>query len=274
MRRLLVVFLFAGVAASSSAQVPQEQPASSSPTVEGAESRNTQPPISDGMPSDDEKAIYAVGVSLWKMLAPLELSPADVTSLERGLRDAANGTPTIAAAEATAKVAAWRRTRVQKSEDKFKALSASYLEDAAKQSGAVKKPSGLVFFDLQAGNGASPRPNDRVSVHYRGTLANGVEFDSSHRRKHPAQFALEKAIPCWTEGLQMMKVGGKARLVCPANLAYGDRGAPSRNPRRPGIPGGATLVFDVELFDVIAAAAAAPASSAGAGAASPAVSPP
>ena len=95
-----------------------------------------------------------------------------------------------------------------------------------------------------AGSGPSPKATDTVKVHYRGTLVNGTVFDSSYERNEPAEFPLNQVIRCWTEGVQKMKVGGKARLVCPANIAYGERGSP------PQIPGGATLVFEIELLGI------------------------
>jgi FKBP-type peptidyl-prolyl cis-trans isomerase FkpA len=97
---------------------------------------------------------------------------------------------------------------------------------------------------MKAGTGASPKVTDTVKVHYRGTLMDGTEFDSSYKRNEPAQFPLNQVIPCWTEGVQRMKVGGQSRLVCPPNIAYGDRGSP------PVIPAGATLVFEVELLGI------------------------
>lgn len=118
------------------------------------------------------------------------------------------------------------------------------LDKAAAEPGAVRTPSGLVYRELTAGTGESPKPTDVVTVNYRGTLPDGTEFDSSYKRNQPAQFGLNQVIPCWTEGLQKMKAGGKARLVCPADLAYADRGAP------PTIGPGATLVFEVELLSV------------------------
>jgi FKBP-type peptidyl-prolyl cis-trans isomerase FkpA len=122
--------------------------------------------------------------------------------------------------------------------------SKSALDKAAAEPGAIRTPSGLVYRELTPGNGESPSPTDMVKVNYRGTLTNGTEFDSSYKRNEPAQFPLNRVIPCWTEGLQKMKVGGKSRLVCPASLAYGEQGSP------PSIPGGATLIFEVELLGI------------------------
>jgi FKBP-type peptidyl-prolyl cis-trans isomerase FkpA len=117
--------------------------------------------------------------------------------------------------------------------------------DAAKQEpGAVTTQTGLIFNQQKEGSGKSPGPTDTVTVHYRGTLPDGREFDSSYKRGQPATFALNRVIPCWTEGLQRMKPGGKAKLVCPPSIAYGERGAGGV------IPPNATLVFEVELLGV------------------------
>jgi FKBP-type peptidyl-prolyl cis-trans isomerase FkpA len=125
------------------------------------------------------------------------------------------------------------------------------LPAAMAQGAPVTTASGLVYQSLKEGTGPSPAATDVVKVHYRGTFPDsGKEFDSSYKRNEPTEFPLNGVIPCWTEGVQKMKVGGKARLVCPANIAYGDQGRP------PAIPGGATLVFDVELLEIKAAAAA------------------
>jgi FKBP-type peptidyl-prolyl cis-trans isomerase FkpA len=120
----------------------------------------------------------------------------------------------------------------------------AYLDKAAAESGAVKTSSGLIYTELKPGAGASPKASDTVKVNYRGTLTDGTEFDSSYKHNEPAEFPLDHVIPCWTEGVQRMKVGGKSRLVCPSNIAYGDEGRP------PVIPGGATLIFEIELLSV------------------------
>lgn len=111
--------------------------------------------------------------------------------------------------------------------------------------GSVTTSTGLVFKLMKPGQGPSPRATDTVKVHYRGTLADGKEFDSSYRRGAPAEFPLDQVIKCWTEGVQRLQVGGVARLTCPPALAYGERGI------RGLIPPNATLSFDVELLGIV-----------------------
>lgn len=108
----------------------------------------------------------------------------------------------------------------------------------------VTTASGLVYQSLQEGSGASPAATDTVRVHYRGILMDGREFDSSYKRGQPTEFPLNRVIPCWTEGVQRMKPGGKARLTCPPAIAYGERGAGGV------IPPNATLQFEIELLSV------------------------
>ena len=124
------------------------------------------------------------------------------------------------------------------------AASDETIEKAAKETGAVKTQSGLVYKSIKDGSGKSPSRTSIVEVNYRGTLTNGKEFDSSYKRHQSIKFPLTGVIPCWTEGVQMMKVGGKAQLVCPPELAYGARGA-GRD-----VPPNATLIFEVELLDI------------------------
>ena len=115
---------------------------------------------------------------------------------------------------------------------------------AAKEPSAQVTASGMVYRSLKDGNGASPKAADTVRVHYRGTLPDGKEFDSSYKRNESIEFPLSRVIPCWTEGVQLMKVGGKAKLTCPPATAYGDRGAGGV------IPPKATLLFEVELLAI------------------------
>jgi FKBP-type peptidyl-prolyl cis-trans isomerase FkpA len=105
-------------------------------------------------------------------------------------------------------------------------------------------PSGVIFESMQAGSGASPKATDTVKVNYRGTLPDGREFDSSYKRGQPASFPLNRVIPCWTEAVQLMKPGGKARITCPPKTAYGERGAGA------AIPPNATLTFEIELISI------------------------
>ena len=119
------------------------------------------------------------------------------------------------------------------------------IDKAAAENGAVKTSSGLVYRSLKEGTGPQPKDTDAVRVHYRGTLPDGKEFDSSLKRNEPAEFPLNRVIKCWTEGVQRMKVGGKARLTCPPELAYGERGAGGG-----AIPPNATLQFEVELLAI------------------------
>jgi FKBP-type peptidyl-prolyl cis-trans isomerase len=126
-----------------------------------------------------------------------------------------------------------------------KEASAEFLKEAASAEGAVQTESGLIYTEIKAGDGDSPQATDVVKVHYHGTLRDGTVFDSSVERGNPATFPLNRVIPCWTEGVQKMKVGGKSKLVCPSEIAYGDRGSP------PKIKPGAALVFEVELLEIV-----------------------
>ena len=120
----------------------------------------------------------------------------------------------------------------------------NFISDAAKEPGAKVTPSGLVFRSLQEGTGASPNATDKVKVHYRGTLPDGKEFDSSYKRNQAIEFPLNGVIACWTEGVQLMKMGGKSKLTCPPAIAYGARGAGGV------IPPNATLQFEIELIAI------------------------
>jgi FKBP-type peptidyl-prolyl cis-trans isomerase FkpA len=195
--------------------------------------------------NDDEKTLYAIGVLVAKQLEVFNLTPPELELVKRGLNDAASGKKLAAEPEGyQQKINQLAQARMKVTAEKQKERSKDFLEKAAKQKGAQKTPSGLIYQSIKEGAGASPKETDTVKVHYTGTLIDGKVFDSSVKRGQPAEFPLNQVIKCWTEGLQKMKVGGKAKLICPSSIAYGDEGRP------PTIPGGATLVFEVELLDV------------------------
>lgn len=193
--------------------------------------------------TDDQKVIYSLGILMQQSLGQFDLSTAELEILKRAITDSALGKPAFDLDEWGPKIEPLARARGERVRVREKASSAAYLVKAAAEAGAVKTESGLVYREMTAGTGPAPGPTDAVRVHYRGTLINGTEFDNSYTRNEPAEFALNGVIGCWTEGLQRMKVGGKARLVCPSDLAYGDQG---QSP----IPGGAALIFEVELLEV------------------------
>jgi FKBP-type peptidyl-prolyl cis-trans isomerase FkpA len=134
--------------------------------------------------------------------------------------------------------------RVEHANEGERIASEEFLAQEAAAEGVVQSESGMIRQVLVAGEGAQPEPTDEVSVHYHGTLRDGTVFDSSVDRGEPAQFPLNRVIPCWTEAVTQMKVGGKSRIVCPASIAYGSRGMGE-------IPGDAALVFEVELLEII-----------------------
>src|SRR5271157_1876927 len=194
--------------------------------------------------TDEEKTVYALGLQVYRSLAQFDLSPAELELIKSALADAAAGKPAVDVNEWAPKLQSFGQARSARVAERQKAASKAYLAKAAAEPGAIKTESGLIYKDLQPGTGASPAASDTVKVNYRGTLIDGTEFDSSYKRNQPAQFPLSGVIRCWTEGVQKMKVGGKARLVCPSDIAYGDNGRP------PTIPGGATLIFEIELLEV------------------------
>jgi len=202
-------------------------------------------PAAPELTTDEEKAIYAVGLSLYRSLGSLDLSPEEVALVQRAFADAAAGKPAVDINQWLPKIQPIAQARAARVAERQKASAAAYLTKAAAEPGATKTDSGLIYKDLQPGTGAAPKATDTVKVNYRGTLIDGTEFDSSYKRNEPATFPLNGVIRCWTEGLQKMKVGGKAQLVCPSDIAYGNSGHP------PVIPGGATLIFQVELLDIV-----------------------
>jgi len=200
-----------------------------------------------GVPqTDDEKAFYSIGASMAAQLErarPIAESELDV--LVQGIRDSVRG-KTLAVDQQEG--ATLVRTMLQERQEKAVAIervaAVEFLAAEAAKKGAKTTESGLIYTVIKAGKGASPSATDKVRVHYHGTLRDGTVFDSSVERGEPAEFPLNRVIACWTEGVAMMKEGGKSLLVCPAEIAYGDRSTGR-------IPAGAALSFEVELIEIV-----------------------
>lgn len=195
--------------------------------------------------TDNDKTLYAMGQIISKQLEAFQLTPQELEVVKSGLDDGAKGKATVDPAEYGPKIQQLMAERSSKAMDKAKADGQAYVAKAATEQGATKTASGIVVTTLTPGTGPSPAATDEVKVHYEGKLINDQVFDSSLKRGEPATFPLNGVIPCWTEALQLMKVGGKARIVCPADLAYGDRGSSG------AIPPGSTLIFEVQLLDIV-----------------------
>ena len=190
--------------------------------------------------TDEDKTIYAIGFAVSRNLQSLNLTAGESDILVSGLLDGINArTPKVSLEKFGPKI--------QKLQgDRLKAAQASFLEQAAAEKGAIKTESGVIVTEIKAGSGEKPGPTDRVKVHYTGKLTNGNVFDSSVERGQPFTADLSGGvIKCWQDGLQEIRVGGKSKLTCPFELAYGARGRP------PTIPPGATLVFEVELLEIL-----------------------
>jgi FKBP-type peptidyl-prolyl cis-trans isomerase FkpA len=196
--------------------------------------------------SEEEKTLYALGLSLGNNIASFKLTGPELEMVKQGMSDAATGgTAKVDIATYGPKIREMYQTRMAAAAGAAKEKSKAFLDAAAKEPGCQKMEDGLLYTELKKGEGPSPQPTDQVKVHYKGTLVDGTEFDSSYKRNEPATFPLNGVIKCWTEGVGKMAVGGKAKLVCPSDIAYGDNGRP------PVIPPGATLVFEVELLDIV-----------------------
>lgn len=201
---------------------------------------------SPDLKTDDQKTLYALGLALSQGLAPFSLSEAELEQVKVGLADGVlKRSPKVDLQAFGPKIQQLAEARAAIVAEAEKKAGAAYLAKAVAESGAKKTESGAVVTTIKAGSGASPKATDTVKVHYHGTLLDGTVFDSSVQRGEPAKFPLSNVIKCWTEGLQLMKVGGKSKVVCPSDVAYGDNGRP------PVIKPGATLVFEVELLDIV-----------------------
>jgi FKBP-type peptidyl-prolyl cis-trans isomerase FkpA len=194
--------------------------------------------------TDQDKTLYALGIAIGNNVKDFNLTPAELALVTAGLSDASQGKEPKVDFEAFApRIQALAQERMSAKATVEKQASGAFLEKMSKETGAVRSASGLIYIPVTAGQGASPSAESTVKVHYHGTLRDGTVFDSSVQRGEPISFPLSGVIPCWTEGVQKMKVGGKAKLVCPSDTAYGDGG---QGP----IPGGAALMFEVELLAI------------------------
>jgi FKBP-type peptidyl-prolyl cis-trans isomerase len=205
--------------------------------------------------TDQDKTLYALGVLVGSQMRSLSLTPAELATVQAGMSDIVAGKePKVDLDTYGPKVQAFaqgRQAAAEAAEQKEAAAAAgperqagaAFLDKLAKEPNATRSSSGVVYVPVKVGTGASPSATSSVKVHYHGTLRDGTVFDSSVQRGEPVTFPLNQVISCWTEGVQKMKVGGKAKLGCPADTAYGDR-------KMGSIPAGAALLFEVELLDI------------------------
>lgn len=196
--------------------------------------------------STEQKASYAIGRNIANEIANPDV-PFDVDALVAGFRDGLTGAESKLTEEQVGAALQAFQTLVQTQMAKKAEMAAKagtdFLAENAKKEGVKTTKSGLQYSIVKEGTGATPKLTDTVVCHYKGTLVDGTEFDSSYKRNQPAEFPVNGVIEGWTEALQLMKVGGQWKLYIPANLAYGPQG-------RPGIPPNAVLLFDIELLDI------------------------
>jgi len=196
--------------------------------------------------SDERKTLYAVGIALSQQLKQMGLTEQELETVQAGLADGTLKRPSKVDMQTYGpKIQEWAQARLTKAAEGEKAAGEAYVAKAAAEPGVARTTSGALVKTLQAGTGATPKATDNVKVHYHGTLVDGTVFDSSVDRGQPVIIPLGGVIKCWVEGVQQMKVGGKARLVCPPETAYGERGS------APVIKPGATLVFEVEVLEIV-----------------------
>jgi FKBP-type peptidyl-prolyl cis-trans isomerase FkpA/FKBP-type peptidyl-prolyl cis-trans isomerase FklB len=203
--------------------------------------------------TDDQKVSYVIAQQVGQNFKTQGIA-IDVPTFAASLQDALDGKPGKFTPEETQEIFQGLQKkameRMKAMADKNKADGAAFLKANKKKKGVVATKSGLQYLIEKPGQGAHPKAEDRVKVHYKGTLLDGSEFDSSYKRGQPAEFPLNGVIKGWTEGLQYLSPGAKATLFIPADLAYGEQG-------RPGIPPNSTLVFEVELLEILKSDAAA-----------------
>lgn len=196
--------------------------------------------------TEEQKTLYAVGLIIGQNLGSLGLTSGELETVKSGITDSIlKRKPRVDLQAYGPKIQELQKSRMTAVAAAEKKAGEAFVAKVAGEKNTTKTASGVVVTTLKPGTGASPTGKDKVKVHYHGTLTDGTVFDSSVQRGEPATFPLDGVIKCWAEGVQTMKVGGKSRIVCPSDVAYGDRGAPPR------IKPGATLVFEVELLEIV-----------------------
>lgn len=234
---ILSILLVLVIAGACTDQTADDVPEAADQTAQEAQI-DTDPTV--------DNTFYALGFALSRNLEQFHLTEAELEQVKRGLADGVKGEePKIDLEAASQRIQELAQERSRQAAEGERAAGETFLAEAAAVSGAEKTESGLIFQSIEKGDGPSPGPSDVVSIHYRGTLRDGTVFDSSYERGQPVRFPLDQVIPCWSEGIQKMNVGGKAKLICPPDLAYGDR---SSGP----IPPGSTLIFETELLEIVA----------------------
>ena len=197
--------------------------------------------------TDEENTLYALGLAVNQSLGNFSLSEAELEIVKAGITDGFHKKASKVDLQAFGiKISQLQQSRALVIAEAEKKAGAAFIEKVSVESGAKKTESGAILKTIKEGNGATPKITDMVKVHYQGSLIDGTVFDSSAKQGEPAMLRVNEMSKCWMEGMQQIKVGGKSKLVCPSSLAYRDKGLP------PLIKPGATLVFEIELLEIVA----------------------
>jgi FKBP-type peptidyl-prolyl cis-trans isomerase FkpA len=235
---VLAAALAAGpaVAVDTPAKAPAKVPA-----------KKPAPSADSSLKTDQDKVLYILGAAMGQKMSAFRLTESELGIIRQGMTDSVLNRPLKAdIATYGPKIDELAKTRAKAFAADEKKREKPFLDKAATAKGAVKKPSGLIYTELKAGTGAGAKPTDKVKLRYQGSLLDGSVFYSSYNKKDPETIPLEQVFPsCWKEAMQLMKVGGKGRFVCPSDLAYGDAGA------APNIKPGQAIVLEVEFLEVV-----------------------
>jgi FKBP-type peptidyl-prolyl cis-trans isomerase FkpA/FKBP-type peptidyl-prolyl cis-trans isomerase FklB len=196
--------------------------------------------------TEEQKTLYALGLAINQSLNNFNLNESEFEIVKSGITDGFSKRPKVDLQKFGLKISEMQQARASVIAEAEKKAGAAFLAKVAAEPGAKKTESGALLTTIKEGTGANPKVSDTVKVHYLGTLIDGTVFDSSAKQGESATLHVNEMSKCWTEGIQQMKVGGKSKLICPSNLAYRDKGLP------PLIKPGATLVFEIELLEIVA----------------------